>query len=117
MCCFFLSFSPYSQVTITSYSTISSEDEMISYVLTTGPLSVCADASEWSSYVSGIVTSCGTDVDHCIQVVGVNTDEGYWKVRNSWGTSWGESGFIRLATGENMCMIAYDPTYVTPVSA
>ena len=29
---------------------------------------MCLDASEWSSYMSGIITSCGNDVDHCVQV-------------------------------------------------
>jgi C1A family cysteine protease len=57
---------------------------------------------------------CGQKVDHCVQAVGVDTtDNGYWKVRNSWGTHWGESGFIRLAYGKDMCQITYDPTYVT----
>lgn len=88
------------------------EDDMETYVLTTGPLSVCLDASQWSSYTSGIVSSCGNDVDHCVQAVGLDTVAGYWKVRNSWGTSWGASGYIYLALGENMCDISYDPTYV-----
>lgn len=48
---------------------------------------------------------CGTDVNHCVQAVGVLpiisatnqiSDKGYWKVRNSWGSAWGESGHIRL---------------------
>ena len=34
------------------------------------------------------------------------------QVRNSWGTSWGESGFIRLKYGANTCAITNDPTYV-----
>jgi cathepsin L len=57
--------------------------------------------------------SCGKQVDHCVQAVGVDaSSSGYWKVRNSWGTSWGESGFIRLAYGANTCAITNDPTYV-----
>lgn len=100
-------------VTVSSYTKIADEDSMISYVLSTGPLSVCLDASSWSSYVSGVITTCGKDVDHCVQAVGINTDEGYWIVRNSWGTEWGDAGYIYLASGENMCDISYDPKYVT----
>mmetsp|Transcript_18646 Transcript_18646/g.31416 ORF Transcript_18646/g.31416 Transcript_18646/m.31416 type:complete len:330 (+) Transcript_18646:57-1046(+) len=97
---------------LTSYSTISGESNMASYVQTTGPLSVCLDASSWNSYTGGIMTTCGDSVDHCVQAVGVDASSGgYWKVRNSWGTSWGESGFILLAYGQNTCDITNDPTY------
>ena len=103
---------------ITGYTTINGETNMANYVLSTGPLSVCVDASSWNSYTGGIMTKCGNRVDHCVQAVGVNTGaNGYWKVRNSWGTSWGESGYIRLAYGQNTCDITNDPTYVAPVKA
>jgi len=99
-------------VTVSGYSTIRGESQMASYVQSTGPLSVCVDASSWNSYNSGIMKSCGKQINHCVQAVGVDTSS-YWKVRNSWGTSWGESGFIRLAYGANTCGITNDPTYVT----
>merc|ERR1711998_526676 len=95
-------------VSITGYETVSGESSMASYVGSTGPLSVCLDASSWSTYTGGILSSCGNSVDHCVQAVGIDTDEGYWKVRNSWGTSWGESGYIRLAYGQNTCDLASD---------
>ncbi len=105
-------------VTATSYSTIGGastsaiETNMANYMLSTGPLSVCLDASSWNSYAGGIMSVCGQSVDHCVQAVGVDTSaNGYWKVRNSWGTSWGESGYIRLAYGQNTCDITNDPTY------
>ena len=85
-------------VTVDDFYIVKGETAMENYVLSTGPLSVCLDASDWSSYKSGIVTSCGTDVDHCVQVVGVNMDDGYWIIRNSWGTTWGLDGYIWLAT-------------------
>jgi C1A family cysteine protease len=101
-------------VTVTDYTTVNGESNMASYVGSTGPLSVCLDASSWNSYKGGIMTSCGNRVDHCVQAVGVNTGTGgYWKVRNSWGTSWGEDGYIRLAYGQNTCDITNDPTHVT----
>jgi len=100
-------------VKVSKYSTISGESNMAAYVQSTGPLSVCVDASTWNSYTGGIMTSCGTSVDHCVQATGVDVSGGYWKVRNSWATSWGESGYIRLAYGKNTCAITNDPTYVT----
>lgn len=99
--------------TISGSSTSEVETNMANYMLATGPLSVCVDANNWSTYRSGILTKCGQQVDHCVQAVGVNIGaNGYWKVRNSWGTSWGESGYIRLAYGENLCAITNDATYV-----
>jgi len=102
------------KIGVTKYTTVKGESNMASYVQSTGPLSVCVDASKWNSYKGGIVSSCGTRVDHCVQAVGVDaSSSGYWKVRNSWGTSWGESGYIRLAYGKNMCAITNDPTWTT----
>ena len=103
---------------VTGYSTIKGESSMASYMQSTGPLSVCLDASNWNSYTGGILSVCGKSVDHCVQAVGVNAATGgYWKVRNSWGTTWGESGFIRLAYGANTCDITSDPTWVAVKSA
>mmetsp|Transcript_51217 Transcript_51217/g.116425 ORF Transcript_51217/g.116425 Transcript_51217/m.116425 type:complete len:342 (+) Transcript_51217:307-1332(+) len=93
------------------------EELMAAYVGGTGPLSIVVDASEWSTYTGGVVSSCGEDVDHAVQVVGVDTVQGFWKVRNTWGTSWGESGFIRLAFGNNTCAITTDANYATVLSA
>ena len=82
-------------------------------MLSTGPLSVCLAASTWSSYTMGIVSTCSTDVDHCVQVTGYSADESYWLVRNSWGTDWGMEGYILIESGVDMCEIAYDPLYVS----
>lgn len=99
-------------VTVDKYYGLKGETNMANYMLETGPLSVCLDANTWNTYTGGIMSVCGNQVDHCVQAVGVDTgSNGYWKVRNSWGTSWGESGFIRLAYGKNTCDISNDPTY------
>eukprot|EP01035_Chromulina_nebulosa_P018338 gene18338-24029_t len=101
-----------SVVTVSNYYTLTTEDSIASYVQSSGPVSICIDASAWSSYTGGILSVCGNDIDHAVQAVGVYpTTGGYWKVRNSWGTSWGESGFIRLAYGANTCGFTYDVTY------
>ena len=102
-------------VKTTGYTRVSSspEDEgaMAAYVQATGPLSVCVDASEWGTYTRGILSTCGQVVDHCVQAVGIDTAQGYWKVRNSWGTAWGERGFIRVQYGNNTCNITSDSNF------
>lgn len=100
-------------IDVNGYTTINGESNMASYVQSTGPLSICVDASSWNSYTGGVMSNCGKRVDHCVQAVGVDTSNGYWKVRNSWGTSWGEGGYIRLSYGSNTCNLASDPTYVS----
>lgn len=90
-------------------------------VVTSGPASVCVDATTWQFYSEGIVrdlATCPRDAasqDHCVELVGFNTDdEGkkYWIVRNSWATSWGMDGFILLEIGQNLCGIANLATFV-----
>jgi C1A family cysteine protease len=66
--------------------------------------SVGVDASNWSTYTGGVLSKCGTSINHGVQAVGVNAD-GSWKLRNSWGARWGESGYINLAAG-NTCGVA-----------
>lgn len=66
------------------------------------PVSVTVDATNWSSYRSGSFSNCATGINHAVLLVGIVG--GNWKIKNSWGTSWGESGFIRLAnSGSNTC--------------
>lgn len=97
-------------VTIKKYYQIASEEDMVAYVSSTGPLSVCVDATEWQTYSYGVVTSCGTNVNHCVQISGYNT-EGYWIIRNSWGQTWGEQGYLYLVSGRNACGIVTEALY------
>eukprot|EP01059_Diplonema_ambulator_P000293 TRINITY_DN10239_c0_g1_i1.p1 TRINITY_DN10239_c0_g1~~TRINITY_DN10239_c0_g1_i1.p1 ORF type:complete len:365 (+),score=122.61 TRINITY_DN10239_c0_g1_i1:46-1140(+) len=64
-----------------------------------GPVAISADAASWQLYESGIFSkNCGYVVDHGIQLVGYGQEgsEMYWIVRNSWGATWGEQGYIRI---------------------
>eukprot|EP00727_Mastigamoeba_balamuthi_P006684 m51a1_g2636 putative cysteine peptidase precursor (312) ;mRNA; r:583622-584557 len=94
-----------------AFGKVSSDETIISYLKQYGPLSVAieADQSVFQSYSSGILdsTRCGTTLDHGVTLVGYGTENGtpFWTVRNSWGSSWGENGYIRLARGKNMCGI------------
>ncbi|CAD7945724.1 unnamed protein product [Amoebophrya sp. A120] len=88
------------------------EDDMYSAILSS-PISICVDASSWQLYFGGVVDSstCGTDLDHCVQTVGIKAGE-YWIVKNQWAEDWGEEGYIRVKTGENACGIAMEATVV-----
>ena len=76
-----------------------------------GPVSVAVDASNWSGYRGGVMTSCGTRLNHGVTLVGTD-GSGVLKIRNSWGGSWGESGHIRLAKG-NTCGVTNVASYPT----
>jgi len=82
-----------------------SYSDLVNAVATVGPVSITVDASKWFLYSSGIYDPSvfNSDLDHGVQLVGFGTDEGsdYWLVRNSWGGSWGESGYIRLAKSDD----------------
>jgi len=69
-----------------------------------GAPSVAVCASTWSSYKGGVLTACCTSLNHGVQATGVDAN-GNWIVRNSWGTRWGEQGYIYLSSG-NTCGVA-----------
>jgi C1A family cysteine protease len=91
--------------------------------LNTGPVSVAieADKDAFQLYTGGIITSelCGTALDHGVLVVGYGTDNGvdYWTIKNSWGSDWGEDGYVRIARDDSnvlnggICGIASLPSY------
>ena len=67
-----------------------------------GPAVVAVDSAKWFNYWSGVFDDCDRDatLGHAVLLQGYGiTQEGqpYWLVQNSWGSTWGERGFIRLA--------------------
>jgi len=103
---------------ISSYTTIGSEQQAQSYLTSNGPLSVCVDAESWQYYNGGVITTesdCGTSLDHCVMITGYGTESGvnYWWVRNSWGTDWGQSGYLQVESGADVCGIAQEITSAT----
>ncbi|EAS06391.1 papain family cysteine protease (macronuclear) [Tetrahymena thermophila SB210] len=64
-----------------------------------GAVAACVDASGWDKYKIGIYsirTTAKTQCNHAVTIIGYGPD--YWLIRNSWGTQWGESGHIRVAS-------------------
>jgi len=103
--------------TVTSYASINGETGLYQQTSSSsgGPVSVCVDASSWQTYTGGVLSQCGTSVDHCVQLVGYanyGQTGAYWIVRNSWGEDWGEAGFIWIAIGEDLCDIGDYATVV-----
>eukprot|EP01062_Namystynia_karyoxenos_P042975 TRINITY_DN31469_c0_g1_i3.p1 TRINITY_DN31469_c0_g1~~TRINITY_DN31469_c0_g1_i3.p1 ORF type:complete len:328 (+),score=58.62 TRINITY_DN31469_c0_g1_i3:1-984(+) len=96
--------------TISSHADVATnEADMAAWTSTNGPLAIVVDASAWSSYTGGVLSNCGQgQVDHAVLAVGFT--DNYWIVKNSWGPSWGESGYIRLQRGTNQCNLTYRPT-------
>jgi len=82
-----------------------SENQMAANLAATAPFSIIVDASKWQFYTGGILkaTQCGHTLDHAVIASGYSLTDKYWNVRNSWGTGWGEKGYIRLEFGHNTC--------------
>jgi hypothetical protein len=101
-------------VTVTNYGYTSSGDEnSLLNQLYYGPVSVAIDASSsFMSYAGGVFNGpCSDQINHAVLVVGAGVDDAtgqaYWLVKNSWGTWWGENGYVRIARNAgNMCSIA-----------
>eukprot|EP00475_Leptophrys_vorax_P016511 TRINITY_DN2296_c1_g1_i2.p1 TRINITY_DN2296_c1_g1~~TRINITY_DN2296_c1_g1_i2.p1 ORF type:complete len:327 (-),score=78.75 TRINITY_DN2296_c1_g1_i2:52-1032(-) len=109
--------------TISSYNDVAQDDEdALAAAVSQQPVSVPIEADQigFQFYSGGVFDgTCGTSLDHGVLVVGYGSDSSsgldYWKVKNSWGASWGEEGYIRLVkkggstTGQ--CGIAMEPSY------
>jgi cathepsin L len=97
-------------------TTTQNEDELAAGLAEKGVVSIAIDASGWDfqMYSSGIYnpSSCSSrNLDHAVGLVGYGTENSvdYWIVRNSWGTSWGEDGYIRIIrNNNNKCGVASD---------
>ncbi|XP_072392903.1 cathepsin L-like proteinase [Diabrotica undecimpunctata] len=79
------------------------ESALASALASVGPISIAVDADTWQLYGGGIFNNqnCGTTLNHGVLAVGYTKD--VFIVKNSWGTSWGEHGYIRISRGHNLC--------------
>lgn len=96
---------------ISTYTKVSPDCVSAAAALSTRPLSVAVDAAGWANYKSGIFKKCATVINHGVLLVGVNSTA--WKIKNSWGTGWGEKGFIYLdaTQGANTCGVCSYASY------
>ncbi|XP_063070707.1 procathepsin L-like [Engraulis encrasicolus] len=113
--------SAYSAATCTGYHDVTprgSEAALQYQVANVGPLSIAIDASGFQHYHSGVFNypSCSLRPNHAVLLVGYGTYNGqdYWLVKNSWGSRWGEQGYIMMArNANNQCAIASHASYPT----
>lgn len=112
----------YNMGTLTGYQNIKKGNESdLQYAAWLGPVSVAIDASQSSFqfYKSGVyyAPKCSsTNLDHGVLLVGWGVDgaDQYWIVKNSWGTDWGQAGYIWMARNkDNNCGIATQATRPT----
>ncbi|XP_061456725.1 procathepsin L-like [Rhineura floridana] len=112
-------FQPWDRAaTCSSYTYIpqGNEGALEQAVGSVGPVSVAVDASDFQFYHQGIYSNskCGTQLNHAVLAIGYCTDvqQGpYWILKNSWGPTWGENGYMRLAKGFNLCGVANAASY------
>jgi C1A family cysteine protease len=87
-----------------------------------GPVSIAieADTKVFQLYSSGVLTgsACGTNLDHGVLIAGYGEENGikYWLVKNSWSTSWGADGYLKIERSDStndagVCGIAMQPSF------
>jgi C1A family cysteine protease len=98
-------------VKVTGFKDVKGESQLAAAVAQQ-VVAVGIDGMSIQHYSSGIFnSSCTGQIDHAVAVVGYSKD--YWKVRNSWGKTWGEEGYIRMTRGSDECHIADMGSYPT----
>ena len=107
-------------VTVSNYTTVTPDSvDQMKAALNQQPLAIAIEADKlcFQTYSSGVFnnTKCGTTLDHAVLAVGYGTENGqeYWLVKNSWNTTWGDQGYIKIAIvdGEGICGVQMDPEW------
>jgi len=99
---------------VTGYKSVGASSSALTSAINGQPISVAveADQSSFQGYSGGIITSgCGTSLDHGVLAVGYGSN--YYLVKNSWGSSWGDAGYLKISTSGNVCGIHSDASYPT----
>jgi cathepsin F len=94
----------------------SDESQMAAALVQYGPLSIGINAGPMQWYMGGVANPLSIlcnpkSIDHGVAIVGFGSQpKSYWKIRNSWGASWGEQGYYRIVRGVNKCGLNTMPT-------
>jgi len=99
---------------VTGYKNVEQSTAGLKSALNIGPVSVAIEADQmaFQLYSGGILSSgCGTNLDHGVLAVGYG--DGFFKVKNSWGSSWGANGYLQISDAGNTCGIHSDASYPT----
>ncbi|KAJ0017635.1 hypothetical protein Pint_10426 [Pistacia integerrima] len=105
---------------IQSYEKVpSNNEEALLQAVAKQPVSVAIDSSGFRYYNGGVFDgNCGTNLNHAVTIIGYGTaDDGtkYWLIKNSWGQTWGENGYMRIKRDveavEGLCGLAKDASY------
>jgi C1A family cysteine protease len=110
---------------ITSFADVPAKNNVqLQAAVAIQPVSIAIQANQFAFqfYKTGVLKSgCGTNLDHGVLIVGYDTDASgtpYWIVKNSWGATWGQSGYIWIARSSStsdagVCGIAMSASYPT----
>jgi C1A family cysteine protease len=99
-------------VSISGFSDIQPNNETaLLLTLLEQPVSVAIEADKYGFqfYSSGVFDGeCGTNLDHGVVLVGFGKEDqkDYWLIRNSWGSEWGDNGYIKIVRGVNQCGVS-----------
>jgi KDEL-tailed cysteine endopeptidase len=110
-------------VTIGGFTDVANEGGMPAALMINPLASAVAVSNNFQMYSKGVFDDpqCGTQASHGILVTGFGTDtasgKDYWRLRNQWGTDWGEAGYIRIVRGKNMCAVGTYNSYPTGAKA
>jgi hypothetical protein len=100
---------------IGGYTNVATNENALGAATDQQPISIAVQANQagFQMYTGGVFCGiCGQNLDHGILTVGYgNSPSAYWKVKNSWGTSWGEQGYMRMCRNQDECGIANEPSY------
>lgn len=120
MCKFRTLASSTNKTFITGYTDVTpfNETRLTETLYNMGPISVAIDASgdKFRFYKSGIYDDCGYGLNHAVLLVGYGVDNGqeYYTIKNSWGETYGDRGYIKVARGKHFagtCGLAMMPNY------
>lgn len=98
---------------------INQENKLLSWLAYNGPAAVAVNALSWQNYLGGVIQHHCDDsplnLNHAIQVVGydLTAEIPYYICKNSWGTLFGNKGYVHLAIGMNICGMVNEVSMMT----